>query len=631
MILLSAAGWQIYLLEQVRALANQYGYGKVPSELIPSGVETSDAMLWIASIAWYVILLSCTMYCFYQLFRLLRTHFQKEMRYGFGWTVASIFIPVVFLFRPWLGLAEIRKKVGALRFGIEHKFDAYTLFFALVFCFSIISLRLIGIQMEALGKQGIDQSYFATAVNLEMGYAAIAVVVTLVAFLYCRSVIVSAKDAISLPFGNPTGVTVTPPVAAATTAPISPARTEFGFRASDPATFKGGQTTSLQADYRPEQSHQVIVQTENRSSGLSIGHAVLYGLLLSALVVAVQSISLGHLSLANTPQFMGAMAWGPMLFVTVAAIINLARGARLGPSLVALLAVASVAGLVVFAMLGWLDSRPAKYALSDADIGLPTTSNAPTTNSAFSRDQIRASLNSRAEVNGCISKQNAGANSAGTIERYCTCFMSRLGEIITGEEYKKLKLAAAANTAVENLSADVRSTIEAAGQFCAKELLNGRTQVAVGTLQNASTDLGDTSDLSNRATNFLVEVFREWSQPNDYVSSRLGELYSDQVSYYEALKSRSEVMADKLSFTSRWPERSYRLRPGSLSVRCELQPWSECTLEGIVDWRVRSAERGKASAGSANFFYTVALEGTLFKIIAERSSVIKRQAGTVAR
>jgi hypothetical protein len=133
-VFLSAIGWQVYLLERVRVLLNQYGYGHVPPELIPSGIEAADGILWILSIGWYIAIIWCTMYAFYQIFRILKTYFQKTMRYSYGWTVASIFIPVMCLIRPWLGLAEIRKKVGALRFGIERKFDFYTLFFALAFC-----------------------------------------------------------------------------------------------------------------------------------------------------------------------------------------------------------------------------------------------------------------------------------------------------------------------------------------------------------------------------------------------------------------------------------------------------------------------------------------------------------------
>ncbi len=125
------------------------------------------------------------------------------------------------------------------------------------------------------------------------------------------------------------------------------------------------------------------------------------------------------------------------------------------------------------------------------------------------------------------------------------------------------------------------------------------------------------SDLSQRATSFIVEVFREWSQPNDFVSRRFGDLYSERVTYYNMVKSRDEVVADKLGFLNRWPERSYQLRSGSLSVRCDRLPWSQCRIEGIVDWRVKSQERRSESSGSASFFYVVGLEGTSFKILAE--------------
>jgi hypothetical protein len=131
-------------------------------------------------------------------------------------------------------------------------------------------------------------------------------------------------------------------------------------------------------------------------------------------------------------------------------------------------------------------------------------------------------------------------------------------------------------------------------------------------------------DLSNRATNFVEEVFREWSMPNDYVSRRLGELYADEVSYYGVSKTRQAVLADKLKFAKRWPERNYTLRPGTLSVRCE-QIADTCSLEGIVDWQTRSAERSASSRGAARFSYVLSLQESTVSIIAESSSVLGRE------
>jgi len=54
------------------------------------------------------------------------------MKYSFGWTLGSMFIPIIWFYRPWVGLAEIRRKIFAKRFNIAKSFDISTLFFALV-------------------------------------------------------------------------------------------------------------------------------------------------------------------------------------------------------------------------------------------------------------------------------------------------------------------------------------------------------------------------------------------------------------------------------------------------------------------------------------------------------------------
>jgi hypothetical protein len=132
-------------------------------------------------------------------------------------------------------------------------------------------------------------------------------------------------------------------------------------------------------------------------------------------------------------------------------------------------------------------------------------------------------------------------------------------------------------------------------------------------------------DLSNRSTNFVEEVFREWSMPNDYVSRQLGGLYADEVTYYGSLQTRQGVLADKLKFIKRWPERNYTIRPGTLSVRCEQTP-ETCKLEGIVDWHVQSPERSASSSGAAQFSYVVSFQGISISIIAEQVPFLNLKA-----
>ena len=66
------------------------------------------------------------------------------------------------------------------------------------------------------------------------------------------------------------------------------------------------------------------------------------------------------------------------------------------------------------------------------------------------------------------------------------------------------------------------------------------------------------------ATAFVVELLRRWSTLDNSVLSSLGDAYADQVSYYGKPTTRQAVVDDKVRFATRWPDRKYQLRPGSL-------------------------------------------------------------------
>lgn len=136
--------------------------------------------------------------------------------------------------------------------------------------------------------------------------------------------------------------------------------------------------------------------------------------------------------------------------------------------------------------------------------------------------------------------------------------------------------------------------------------------------------LPSSDDLSTRANEFVLELLRMWSEPNDPKLSRLDSLYADQVSYYGKPKTRQAVMDDKVRFATRWPDRKYQLRPGTLVANCE-QVSSTCEVDGIVDWQARSHARGATSSGSTRISYTLAAAGPSFIIVSENSSILQRK------
>jgi Trypsin-like peptidase domain len=132
-------------------------------------------------------------------------------------------------------------------------------------------------------------------------------------------------------------------------------------------------------------------------------------------------------------------------------------------------------------------------------------------------------------------------------------------------------------------------------------------------------------DLRSRATSFVLELFRNRSEPNDAELPRLRGLYGDQVSYYGKIISWQAVVDDKLKFAARWPDRKYQVRSGSLVADCD-QVSSTCKVEGIVDWQAQSPARQASSSGSASFSYSLASVGQSFIVVSENSSILQRAA-----
>lgn len=189
--------WRIYLLSEVGRLVEEYGFGHVPKSEIPSGLDIVDTWTFALSLIWQIGILSCVFYCFYQIYVVIRTQNRKELKYGFGWTVGSIFIPFINFYRPWVGLGEIRRVTFEERFGFAKGFDVFTLWFGIVWCLGIFALRLVAAEQDGLGKNAIDNVYFGKAVGLDMVYGAIATIITATALLFCRSVVVNCREAMS--------------------------------------------------------------------------------------------------------------------------------------------------------------------------------------------------------------------------------------------------------------------------------------------------------------------------------------------------------------------------------------------------------------------------------------------------
>jgi hypothetical protein len=127
--------------------------------------------------------------------------------------------------------------------------------------------------------------------------------------------------------------------------------------------------------------------------------------------------------------------------------------------------------------------------------------------------------------------------------------------------------------------------------------------------------------LQERAAGFVAAQVSGWSSANAIDLASLANAYAEEIFYYGSRKSREAVLRDKRRLLQRWPERTYHVRPGSITVQCLA---NVCKVGGMTDWRARNARRATSASGIAQFEYEVALSGDAFRILSENSSVIKR-------
>jgi hypothetical protein len=111
----------------------------------------------------------------------------------------------------------------------------------------------------------------------------------------------------------------------------------------------------------------------------------------------------------------------------------------------------------------------------------------------------------------------------------------------------------------------------------------------------------------------------------------LSAYYSDTINYYGKPTAKSGVVADKIKFMRRWPNRKFTIRPESLTVACDIM---RCAADGMIDFDVSNA--GKRSIGTASFTYHMLMrrnnsEPPVFLVIAENSIVVRRAVTNIGQ
>jgi hypothetical protein len=123
------------------------------------------------------------------------------------------------------------------------------------------------------------------------------------------------------------------------------------------------------------------------------------------------------------------------------------------------------------------------------------------------------------------------------------------------------------------------------------------------------------------ALDFLADVNRDWSLPNDQALSRLATYYGANVTFYGKAFSHAGVIADKQAFANRWPIRDYLVESDSIRIDCGSQ---NCTIESIIAWTAASPARGATASGRSTWRLVVVSSGGSLQIVSEGGRTIKR-------
>jgi hypothetical protein len=130
-----------------------------------------------------------------------------------------------------------------------------------------------------------------------------------------------------------------------------------------------------------------------------------------------------------------------------------------------------------------------------------------------------------------------------------------------------------------------------------------------------------------RAIEFVNSLFERWSGPNTELLPVLDRLYTEKVLYHGKSTPRQSVLLSKRRFASRWTQRNYAIRPGTLSATCAAAGGT-CRVKGSMSWKLHEAKATTASHGVASFAYSIVLKDSGPQISAETDTVNDKPSTT---
>jgi hypothetical protein len=172
--------------------------------------------------------------------------------------------------------------------------------------------------------------------------------------------------------------------------------------------------------------------------------------------------------------------------------------------------------------------------------------------------------------------------------------------------------AASQPTPQESFNPQLQPATESAG--------DGR---GLAVLSPSEPQAGGGSDARSRAARFVYEYFAAAAGDPADAMTYASRTYAPTVQFYGQMKTVQQILAAKSQYMARWPQRSYRVEPTSVSTSCDEAGYN-CVVGGIVIFECASPERGAVSRGTASFRLQLSLGQDQIAVTSEAGAVINR-------
>ena len=129
--------------------------------------------------------------------------------------------------------------------------------------------------------------------------------------------------------------------------------------------------------------------------------------------------------------------------------------------------------------------------------------------------------------------------------------------------------------------------------------------------------------LRGQITAFVTRHMADWSGSRETAMARVRADYAENVLFYNNRWRQADVIRDKEAFVNRWPQRDYRLEPGSLTASCH-EATRRCNVAYDLTWEARSPQRNARSAGRSRVDIVLEYRAPGFVIVEETGRVLQR-------